>query len=121
MTGGVLLEDDVFLILYGNGELMRYTYDPNTPAVPEIQLRAYSLTENGLLRTAISTYQSAHPEVYIRYDIGISESGAATREDALKKLNTEYPLPMTGIDPKYRKGFHLTRPRPWWHKAPRPL
>ncbi len=89
MTGGVLLEDDVFLILYGNGELMRYTYDPNTPAVPEIQLRAYSLTENGLLRTAISTYQSAHPEVYIRYDIGISESGAATREDALKKLNTE--------------------------------
>ena len=89
MTGGVLLEDDLFLILYGNGELMRYTYDPNTPAVPEIQLRAYSLTENGLLRTAISTYQSAHPEVYIRYDIGISESGAATREDALKKLNTE--------------------------------
>lgn len=89
MTGGVLLDDDVFLILYGSGEIMRYSYDPNIPAVPEIQLKAYSLTENGLLQTAISSYQSRHPEVYIRYETGINENGAATREDALKKLNAE--------------------------------
>lgn len=89
MLDGVLLDDDVFLILYASGELMRYSYDPNIPAVPEIQLKAYSLTENNLLRTVISSYQSRHPEVYIRYEIGINGNGAATREDALKKLNAE--------------------------------
>lgn len=89
ISDGVLLDDDVFLILYANGELMRYSYDPNTPAVPEIRLKAYSLMENGLLQTAISSYQAMHPEVYIQYEVGINENGAETREDALKKLNAE--------------------------------
>ena len=87
--GGVLLENDVFLILFSSGEIAKYTYDPNLAAVPEVQLRAYSLMENEQLRTVISSYQAGHPEVYIRYEIGMDKNLSATRDDALKKLNTE--------------------------------
>lgn len=89
LADGVLLENDVFLLLFSGGEIVRYTYDPDVPAVPEIQVRAYSLTENQQLKTVISSYQAKHPEVYIRYEAGMGEDSAVTREDALKKLNTE--------------------------------
>lgn len=89
LADGVLLENDVFLILFSSGEIAKYTYDPNLAAVPEVQLKAYSLTENEQLRTVISSYQASHPEVYIRYETGMEGNLAMTREDALKKLNAE--------------------------------
>ncbi len=89
LAEGVLLENDVFLLLFSSGEIARYTYDPNLAAVPEVQLKAYSLVENKQLRTVISAYQVSHPEVYIRYETGMDGNMAMTREDALKKLNTE--------------------------------
>lgn len=89
LAGGVLLENDVFLILFSSGEIAKYTYDPNLAAVPEVQLRAYSLMENEQLRTVISSYQASHPEVYIRYETGMDKNLSVTRDDALKKLNTE--------------------------------
>lgn len=89
LSDGVILEDDVFLLVFTNGEIMRYTYDPDIPAMPEIRLKAYSLRENAQIKTVISAYQVKHPEVYIQYEAGIDESLAVTREDALKKLNTE--------------------------------
>ncbi|HBA70521.1 MAG TPA: hypothetical protein DCZ40_14375 [Lachnospiraceae bacterium] len=89
MSDGLLLEDDVFLLLCSDGRVMRYTYDPNVSAVPQIQLCAYSLVKNEQLQTVISSYQAQNPDVYIRYEIGIDGNSAATREDALKKLNTE--------------------------------
>lgn len=89
MSDGVLLENDVFLLLFSSGELMRYTYDPDMPAVPQIQLNAYSLMENEQLKRVISSYQAKHPEIYIRYETGMDGASAVTREDALKKLNTE--------------------------------
>lgn len=89
LADGLLLEDDVFLIVRSSGEVMRYVYDPDTPAIPEIRLKAYSLRENGQLKTVISSYQAEHPEVYIQYETGMDENLAVTREDALKKLNTE--------------------------------
>lgn len=57
--------------------------------VPGNQIRAYSLTENTTLKQAISIYQSEHPDILIQYDVGIDASSSVTREDALKKLNTE--------------------------------
>lgn len=89
LADGVLLENDVFVILFSNGEVAKYTYDPNLPAVPKVQLKAYSLMENEQLRTVISSYQASHPEVYIRYETGMDGNPAVTRDDALKKLNTE--------------------------------
>ncbi len=86
---GLLLEEDEFLLLFHNGQLGKYAYDPNVPAVPEIMLRAYSLEENRKLKAAIAGFQAKHPEAYVRYDIGLDGNSSATREDALKKLNTE--------------------------------
>ncbi len=89
ISDGVLLENDVFLLLLADGRLMRYTYDPDMPAAPEVQLRAYSLRDNPQMKKVISAFQAEHPEVYIRYEIGMEENSPVTRDDALKKLNTE--------------------------------
>ncbi len=89
IADGILLENDVFLLLLADGRLMRYTYDPDMPAVPEVQLKAYSLKDNPQLKKVISAFQSEHPKVYIRYEIGMGENSPVTRDDALKKLNTE--------------------------------
>lgn len=86
---GILLEDGTFLLMFSGGQLVSYTYDPNMPSTPDIRIRAYSLEENGKLKKAIAAFQAKHPEVYVRYEIGNSGDASATREDALKKLNTE--------------------------------
>lgn len=85
----VHLADDSFLILFSGGRLMHYIYNADIPAVPGVKIRAYSLREDELLRQAISVYQSSHPENYVSYETGIEEGSSETREDALKKLNTE--------------------------------
>lgn len=89
IADGILLEGDVFLLLLADGRLMRYIYDPDMPAVPEVQLKAYSLRDNLQMKKVISAFQSEHPEIYIRYEIGMEENSPVTRDDALKKLNTE--------------------------------
>ncbi len=89
MTDGVILENDEFLIVFSGGMLMQYRYDPDIPAVPEVKLKAYSLRESQQLKTVIASFQAAHPEAYVEYEIGMGENSAITREDALKKLNTE--------------------------------
>lgn len=85
----VRLEGDVFLVLFSNGRLIRYTYDPNVPAVPEKELTIYSLEENEDLQQAVSLYQAKHLDTFVSYEVGMKEGGSVTREDAIKKLNTE--------------------------------
>ena len=86
---GLLLENGVFLLFTSGGRLTSYAYDPDMPATPDVQIKAYSLTESERLKKAIAEYQAEHPEVYVRYEIGMEGDISATREDALKKLNTE--------------------------------
>ncbi len=86
---GILREDGTFLLLLANGKMAGYTYHPEIPATPDIQLKAYSLQEDAGLKMAIASYQAEHPEVYIRYEVGMDASSSVTKEDALKKLNTE--------------------------------
>lgn len=89
ISDALCLEGDVFLVMFSNGRLIRYTYDPDVPAVPEKELTVYSLREDEDLRQAVSLYQSKHPDTYVSYEVGIEEGGSVTREDAVKKLNTE--------------------------------
>ncbi len=86
---GMMLEDNGFLVLFTNGALAGYVYDPDMPATPDVRLKAYSLKEDLKLKSAIAAYQAKHPEVYIRYEIGMDGNGSVTRDDALKKLNME--------------------------------
>lgn len=83
------LEDNVFLGLFTGGKLIKFTYDPNVPAVPENMITIYSLREDANIRQAVSLYQVKHPDVFVSYQIGMGSGDAVTREDAIKKLNTE--------------------------------
>lgn len=89
IQGMTALDNNEFLAFFTDGRLVRYTYDPNVPTVPSERLKAYSLKENNTLRKAINLYQGEHPEVYVEYEIGMGENDSVTREDALKKLNTQ--------------------------------
>lgn len=88
LQGMTMLDNNEFLAFFTDGRLAHYVYDPNVPTVPSERLKAYSLEESYTLRKAINLYQSAHPEVYVEYEIGMGENDSVTREDALKKLNT---------------------------------
>lgn len=85
----IQLEGDAFLALFAGGRLIRFTYDPDVPAVPEKMITVYSLREDDNVRQAISFYQTQHADTFVSYQIGIGDGDSATREDALKKLNTE--------------------------------
>lgn len=89
LQGMTALENNEFLAFFTEGRLVRYTYDPNVPTVPSERIKAYSLEENNTLRKAINLYQGGHPEVYVEYEIGMGENNSVTKEDALKKLNTQ--------------------------------
>ncbi len=96
IMSALCLEEDEFIVLFSNHKLIRFTYDPNVPAVPENVLTIYSLREDEDMRQAVSMYQSKHPDTFVSYEIGITDGSAVTREDALKKLNTEI---MAGTGP----------------------
>lgn len=102
----VMLADNAFLTLFssdglGNsgrggfasigddGRLVRYIYDSDVAAVPADKLKVYSLRENDTIRQAIALFLTAEPDVEVEYVIGMEEGSSITREDALKKLNTE--------------------------------
>ena len=70
-------------------ELLRYEYDADLPTQPEHELVVYSLKDNSVVEKIISDFQSAHPDVFVRYEIGMSDSSAKDETDAISSLNTE--------------------------------
>ncbi len=91
--GDMYVEEDgtgmpIFYFLYDTGRLVRFAYDETVPTLPETTMKLYSLEENHDIQIAISAYQAAHPELYIEYEVGMSEEDGVTREDALKNLAT---------------------------------
>lgn len=96
LEGIEVLPDNEFAVLYSGVKLYRYTYDPDVPTVPEEQIGVYSLTENYSVRQAVSLFQKQNPDVYIRYEVGMSGDNGATAEDAIKNLNTKM---MSGSGP----------------------
>lgn len=89
LLGMAAMGNNEFMALFTGARLVRYTYDPTVPTVPNERIKAYSLVDNTMLRKAIAIYQTEHPEVYVEYEVGMAEGSSVTREDALKKLNTE--------------------------------
>lgn len=77
-----------FLTVYSDGKFVKFTYDATVPAVPNDKITVYSLTDDEMVRQTIASYQTQYPDFYIEYQIGMDEGGI-TREDALKKLNTQ--------------------------------
>ena len=73
----------------GSGKILKYEYSADTPAVPETELTIYSLEDNTELRQAIVLYQTANPDVYINYQVGLTGEDGITVSDALRTLNTD--------------------------------
>ena len=82
------LSNEAFFVFFSDGKIMKFIYDAAVSALPADKLTVYSLEENDTVRQAITAFQTANPDVYISYEIGL-ESEGVTREDALKKLSTE--------------------------------
>ena len=72
-----------------NGAIINFVYDKNIPSVPENQIVVYSLLENYSIRQAISSYAKEHPDVYVKYEVGLNYGDGKTQSDAIKTLNTE--------------------------------
>ena len=89
IVGMVFLDKGEFLAASNNGKLINFTYDPNKEAVPRERLKIYSLEKNVDMYAAVSFYQIQNPDVLVEYEVGMEEDGAGTKEDAVKKLNTQ--------------------------------
>ncbi|MCM1154846.1 MAG: extracellular solute-binding protein [Roseburia sp.] len=85
----LMLPDNKFLALFSGGRLVHFVYDPDMPTVPNERLYIYSLKENSTIQQAVSLYQTANPETFVEYEVGLSDGSSLTREDALKTLNTK--------------------------------
>ena len=89
----VMPTETEFLVLTVDGQGMKkiykYTYDKNVSAVPETELTIYALEDSVMLQHAISLYQKANQDVYIKVEIGMSGEDGITAEDAIRALNTE--------------------------------
>ncbi len=94
----IRMAEEGFMAAFSEGKVSSFAYDPEISTVPSQTLTAYSLTENDILRQAIIRYQGSHPDVYVEYKVGMDEEGSVTREDAVKKLNTEI---MAGKGPDF--------------------
>ena len=81
-------DQNEFLAMFDNGNMMQFVYDAALPSVPPDRLIVYSLNEDELVKQTIAACQAQAPNLYIQYQIGMDEDGV-TREDALKKLNTQ--------------------------------
>ncbi|MDE6320511.1 MAG: extracellular solute-binding protein, partial [Lachnospiraceae bacterium] len=82
------MKNDEFLVLFTQGKVMRFVYDPDIPARPNERLKVWSLEDKSAVRQAVDLYQTANPSVYVEYEIGLEKGSALTREDVIKNLNT---------------------------------
>lgn len=85
----IVLKNGSILIAYDDGELDTYTYDSEVSAVPEKQLKIYSLYENETVKRAISSFRKNNSDVYVKMEIGVTGEDGVTVSDAIKNLNTE--------------------------------
>lgn len=69
--------------------LLKFTYSADVPAKPSKELKVYSLYDNRELRQAISRFQKEHTDIYVNFEVALSEENGVTVSDALKTLTTE--------------------------------
>ena len=93
ITKDITRVGDKFVVLFeslgGAQSLKVYEYSAELEPTELQEVRVYTLEDNNSIRIAVSEYQQEHPEVYINFEVGISEESTLTKEDAVKTLNTE--------------------------------
>ena len=83
---------DTFITFIRDNEsrasMKQYVYSATTPSFPDIELCAYMLEENSMLRESLVQYELRHTDVRIRVEVGRCNENV-TKEGALKALHTE--------------------------------
>lgn len=82
-----MVDNQEFVVRFSDHKIVKFTYDATISTVPNNALNVYSLKDSEAIRQAIFAYQTANPDIYVTYEIGMEGEGV-TREDALKNLNT---------------------------------
>lgn len=88
----VVGQDNDFFVLGGDGldfKLLHYTYSSDTPTTPGVTLSLYSLIEDDNITKWIPQFQKKYPDIYVDYQVGMSQEDGVSVSDALKNLNTE--------------------------------
>lgn len=93
----LMLDEQNFLVIANDSSsdsptgiaIVKFTYSADTPSRPDKELKAYSLHDSREMRQAISRYQKEHTDVYINYEVALSDDNGVTASDALKTLTTE--------------------------------
>lgn len=83
------LEKDEFRVFFEYNRMVELYFDKSLPAKPERTLHVYSLEENAYIRYAAQLFQKEHSDVMVQYTTGMDGDNAISKEDALRKLNTE--------------------------------
>lgn len=83
---------DTFITFIRDNEfrvsMKQYVYSATTPSFPDIELCAYMLEENNMLRESLVQYELRHTDVRIQVEVGRCNENV-TKEEALKALHTE--------------------------------
>lgn len=88
LCGLATFGENEFAVSFGS-KVSLFRYDPDVPTVPENLVTVYSLEEWDAVRQAIAQYQTEHPDTFVRYEVALTGTDGKSREDAIKKLNTE--------------------------------
>lgn len=93
VTALVMLDTENLLVVANDTtsgvSMLKYTYSPDVAAKPSKELKVYSLYESTELRQAISKFQKEHTDMYVNYEVALTEENGVTLSDALKTLTTE--------------------------------
>lgn len=94
MAMAMVDEQNLLVASYGDsgtGRLViyKYTYSADAPAKPEKELKLYSLYDNEVIRDATNRFRKEHSDLYVNYQVALSEDNGMTVSDVLKTLTTE--------------------------------
>jgi ABC-type glycerol-3-phosphate transport system substrate-binding protein len=93
MKAVAIKDNDEFIINFNSKEsgdmLISYSFNPNVPSRRPTQLNLYMLEDNRTIRQAVAEYQRQNQEVVVNMQVGLSESDAITKSDAIRTLNTQ--------------------------------
>ena len=94
ILGLIELENDEFLILMYDSlndayNLISYKKGVDNSQISETEIKIYSLFENKELKKLVSKFNLENPEIFINYEIGLTENDGVMISDAIKTLNTE--------------------------------
>ena len=84
-------EGGFYALLQGEDDvrLLHYSYDPDTPTLPDTELVIFGLRDSDTIRQAIGEFQRSNPTVRVNFQVLLDEELGATAEDVIRTLNTE--------------------------------